>query len=388
MNDTNTGTNATANRTGSIYRTISACLVATTTISLFIAGCGNSSGNRSNISAASTNPPAQSVASSVPPNTTVAYITLPLAGEVIPINLNSLQIGSPIQVQPFPDPIAASPDGKLLLVGSFPNYSGGHLDSITPISAANHSPGKPITLPGNHPSGIVFTPNGKTALVAMWGGSTLVPVDIKTLKAGKPIPVHGPTGDLGVTPDGKLALVSNFGSDIGWSSGPIGDTVTPVNLITHKAGRPIVVGPNPCDIAINHSGTTAYVTISGGNEVVPINLKTFKTQKPYIVGSGPEGIAMSQDGSTLWVTVKGSPILSSNQNLGSLVSINLASGAITTILSNLNDAWSVIPIPSKNALLITNAQSYTAEIVSLSQAGSYTIIPLPSRPHAAALAIG
>ena len=53
-------------------------------------------------------------------------------------------------------------------------------------------------------------------------------------------------------------------------------TVTPVNLVTRKAGRAIGVGADPQAIALTPDGRTAYVVNSGSGTVTPINTVTRK----------------------------------------------------------------------------------------------------------------
>src|SRR6516164_3189422 len=93
--------------------------------------------------------------------------------------------------------IAVTPDGKTAyaITGT----------SVTPISTATNTPGKPIHIgqpnfPGT--DHIVITPDGKTAYVMT--GSGVTPISTVTNRAGTTIHVgQGDLAQIAITPDGK-----------------------------------------------------------------------------------------------------------------------------------------------------------------------------------------
>jgi hyaluronoglucosaminidase len=70
--------------------------------------------------------------------------------------------------------------------------------------------------------------------------NALVPVDIATDRAGKPIMLGGRPAAIVIAPDGKTAYAVSDGAGI----------VTPIDVTRHKAGAPIKVGPDPQAIVI------------------------------------------------------------------------------------------------------------------------------------------
>src|SRR5215471_6388787 len=123
-------------------------------------------------------------------------------------------------------------------------------DTVTPISAATNTPGKPIPVRAN-PTAIAITPNGKTAYVlsgAGFGPGYVTPVNTATNKAGTPIKVNGAPVAIAITPDGKTAYVAVAGLN----------EVVPIVTATNTTLPPIRVGPLPGAIAITPDGTTAY----------------------------------------------------------------------------------------------------------------------------------
>ena len=84
------------------------------------------------------------------------------------------------------------------------------------------------------------------------------------------------------------------------------NSVTPVNLVTRKAGKAIRVGKDPTAIAMAPGGGAVYVVNSGSGTVTPIATASRRLGSPIPVGSDPRGIAITPDGSTAFVTNTGS----------------------------------------------------------------------------------
>ncbi len=131
-------------------------------------------------------------------------------------------------------------------------------------------------------------PAQATAFVANSASSSVTPVNLVTRKAGPAIRVGTDPTAIAVTPNGAMAYVVNSGSD----------TVTPIETATRRAGPAIRVGQDPQAIAITPDGTTAYVTNAGSDSVTPIDLATGQAGPAIAVGSQPHAIAITPDGRT------------------------------------------------------------------------------------------
>ena len=149
--------------------------------------------------------------------------------------------GKPIKVGSQPDFIAITPNGKTAYVINGGSGNTGPA-TVTPISTATNTAGKPITVGGRDvafPDFIAITPNGKTAYVSVPGDvyaapGLVVPIQTATNTAGQAIMVGKFPGAIAITPNGKTAYVAN-------NSG-----VTPIDTATNKAGKPIKgVGRSP-----------------------------------------------------------------------------------------------------------------------------------------------
>jgi YVTN family beta-propeller protein len=154
--------------------------------------------------------------------------------------------------------------------------------TITPVDLTSGVADTPITT-GTLPDALAATPDGRDLLVADEGQDLLTVLDASDGEVLAQITVGLEPDAVAVSPDGRLALVAN--SDDG--------TVTPVNLETFKAGAPLHVGAEPDAIAIGGSGgDTAIVANLGSNSVTPIDLRTMTPGSPITVGDEPDAIAL------------------------------------------------------------------------------------------------
>jgi YVTN family beta-propeller protein len=157
--------------------------------------------------------------------------------------------------------------------------------TVTPVDLADRATDNPVTT-GTLPAGIAATPDGRMILVADEGADLLTVLDADDGDVLAQIPTGVEPDAVGVSPNGKVALVAN--SDDG--------TVTPVDLTTLTAMRPVKVGPQPDAIAIGGpGGDVALVANLGGNSVTPVDLATMTPGSPISVGDEPDAIAISPD---------------------------------------------------------------------------------------------
>ena len=176
------------------------------------------------------------------------------------------------------------------------------LNSVSVLEGA-HASGT-IADVGNGPVGIAAAPGGGRAYVADYGfnndvAHTLTPIDLVTGKAGKPITVGTGPMAVALTPDGDTAVVTLEGT----SSHP-GHTAVVVNLVTGRVSAPIDVGLNPEAVAVAPDGQTAYAASLSSAKVTPIDLATAPPQAGAPIalpGTAPRAIAVAPDGHTAYV---------------------------------------------------------------------------------------
>jgi YVTN family beta-propeller protein len=202
-------------------------------------------------------------------------------------------------------------------------------------------------------------PADPTAFVVNYGlgtvtPGTVTPVNLVTRRAGRAIGVGANPDAIAITPDGRTAYVANSGSG----------TVTPISTATGAASPAITVGADPQAIAITPDGRTAYVLNSGSDTVTPIAVATGAAGPPIRVGAYPRAMALTPDGRTLYV-------------------LNWEGGSVTPIATATNQPGRPIPTGSFPFAIAISPDGRAAYVANY---GSDTVTPIatatntPGRP--------
>lgn len=352
--------------------------IALVGLAVVASACGS---NKSPVATttSTTAPPAPSVTGWITRIGTGANVGL--GSTVVPWNLTTgaSGAGKAIAVGTFPAAEALTPNGKTLLVA---NYGAG---TLTPIDVATGIAGKAVEV-GNGPAGIAITPDGKTAYVTDAGLATLAdtvtPVNLVTDKPDTPITVgQGPEG-IAITPDGTRAYVADSGAVVTGQAGPVGHTVTPIDLTTGKALAPIDVGNAPGAVAITKDGATAYVTNANSGSLTPIAVATNTPGASISMPGAPSAIALNA--TTAWVTVGPSgvahgdvvvPVALATNAKGAPIPVGKGPSAIA-LTSDGQSAWVIC------------YASQTIESLNLAAGTHGTTITVPGGPYALVLTTG
>jgi YVTN family beta-propeller protein len=274
------------------------------------------------------------LALAISPDGTTAYLSNDAEpGTITPINLATDLAEAPITIgaKVLPGSIAITPDGSTAYVDDE------NTGAVIPVNLATKTVGTPIpacTTADDRPFDIVISPNGATAYVSCPIGGTVVPINTSTNTTGLPIVAGEGPGGLAITPNGATLYVANFGT-FAVVNGVVeqfsdGDTVTPVDTAKDTAGIPITVGSEPSSVAIVPDGTTAYVTNQASNTVSPIDIATDSAGSPIAVNAtlngSPTGgqIAITPDGTTAYVITGNNtivPIKTSNNTTETPISL-------------------------------------------------------------------
>ncbi len=211
-------------------------------------------------------------------------------GVVVPISALGTA-GTPIPIPGIASAMAVTADGATLLV-----VAGG---SVTVIDTATSTRRYEVVICPSA-SGLAVTPDGNSAWVTCDQQGTVVPVDLLRRQALDPIPVgYGPVNVV-ITPDGKTAYVVNYN---GTSPSDPEPTVVPVAIATRTAGPPIRLGyREAAAMALTRDGRTLYAVTGNGccaSSVVRIDTATNKVSKEFPTRcTGARGIALTEDGNT------------------------------------------------------------------------------------------
>jgi YVTN family beta-propeller protein len=134
---------------------------------------------------------------------------------------------------------------------------------------------------GDGPEGIAATPNGKWVLVALQGADQVAILDpgsgavLARLPTGR-VPVR-----VAVTPNSFTALVSNRASN----------DVTVLDVLERRVKTTVRVGQKPGGIVTNDTGTRAYVCNNDSNTVSVLSVPGFEVVDTIEAGAQPDGIA-------------------------------------------------------------------------------------------------
>jgi YVTN family beta-propeller protein len=251
-----------------------------------------------------------------------------LPGVVLPVDVASHAVGSPIAVGHGVAGSALSPDGHLLLVS---NSIDGTLSVVNLVSRSVVA-----TVPvGAGPVRAEISADGTTAWVALALDRTLVPLDLRTDHAGTSIPLaNAPTdlslaggsghawvlfsssaGDVTFLNGTALGHATRVGNDpnlliahdlsSAWVANAFSDTVQRVDLSGGAAGPPIHVARAPVDLALTRDHSQLLVLSFGDGShagaLTSVDTRTLKPSAPLPVGMAPSSLTLSPDGKSAYI---------------------------------------------------------------------------------------
>ena len=222
----------------------------------------------------------------ITPDGRTAFVSNAGSDTVTPIDLHSDVPGVPIAVGHDPHRLAITPDGRTLFVLDW----GGH--TVTPIDVRSERALTPIGV-GSYPSSIVISHDGGRAYVANYGSNTVTPITISAEHAGTPVNVGQAPSALALSPNGARLLVVD------------GDTDQVTTIVTKGLRRihSTRVGISPEAVAFARSGATAEIVNTISGTITPVDVASGRADKPISVGTYayPTQIIPAPDGRTALV---------------------------------------------------------------------------------------
>ncbi|HEV8676748.1 MAG TPA: YncE family protein [Methylomirabilota bacterium] len=219
-----------------------------------------------------------------------------------------------VEVGKQPSGLSINPRGDLALVANREDKS------ISVLSIQGDEVKLIDTVPmGDSVAHVVFTPDGKRALAVKFPAHKVAVLEVEGQKVAYnkyDVPVGLWPYNIGVTPNGKLALTADNGN-AGRSDGHV-DTVSVIDL---EANPPrvidrVVVGDAPEGFAVSPTGEIAVAILLSGNDgpknawfynrngrvaVLKIDGKKVTKVGEVEVRGLPEGVVFSPDGTHLYV---------------------------------------------------------------------------------------
>jgi DNA-binding beta-propeller fold protein YncE len=155
------------------------------------------------------------------------------------------------------------------------------------VPAIQLSGGGPQPLgPAGPPAAYVLTSENFAALES---DDAVTPINLATDRAGRPISIPGATQEI-PAPDGRAVYVNG-------TSG-----VTVISTVTNRVARAIRLGPAG-QMALAPDGKTLFVI--SGPLVIPVSTVTGRAGRPVRIGRpNPQWIVISRDGRTAYVTAQ------------------------------------------------------------------------------------
>lgn len=243
------------------------------------------------------------------------------------------------------DASAAAQDGRLVVV----NKSGHSVSVLEPAAGTVVA-----TIPTGHsPHEVAVSPDGRFAYVTDYGsgsapGSTVTVVDLGEAAVAKTLDLSPHTRPHGiqVISDGTFWVTtegSRHALHVDPESGEILQEVETGQEVTHM-------------VAVAEDADRVYTANIGSGTVTAIRASTGEVLRHLSTGAGAEGIDLSPDGERLYVT---------NRSAGTLSEIAVGPDSVTRSLSVGDFPIRVAVLPDGGRALVSNARGNEVALVDL-----------------------
>ncbi|TLS49994.1 YncE family protein [Paenibacillus antri] len=285
-------------------------------------------------------------------------------GSITRIDLTDNKVTASIEATGSVHNVQLSPDGKVLAATVVPEMNdedSGHAENgddahghgMTMNGLANFYDAASGNLiesveVGQHPAHVVYTSDGKLALVTNNEGNNVSIIDTSTYTVVDTIPTgKGPHG-FRISADNRFAYIANMGED----------TVSVIDLIERKENRRIKVGAAPVTTSVTSDGKLLAVTLNAENALAVVTLATDQIEK-IGVGSGPAQVYIQSDNLYAFVANQGTA-----DNPSRTVSkIDLADKKTVATIETGAGAHGVITSADTKKIYVTNMFENTLSII-------------------------
>lgn len=278
-------------------------------------------------------------------------------GSISKISVKQQKLIETFEIDEAVHNIQVSPDGKF--VGAVVVPEMGHDDDhsmamkgkVIFFDAKTNKIIKEVEV-GNHPAHIVFTEDGKYALVTNNEDNTVSVIDAKDYSIIQTIPTgKGPHG-FRISNDSKFAYVANMGED----------SVSVLDLQSFKEVEKILVGPTPVTTGITSDGKTLVVTLNKDNALAIIDLTSGKIDKVK-VGNGPAQVYIQPDNQFAYVANQGTEDNPSQ----SVSKVDLKSKKVTSTIETGAGSHGVVTSEDSKFTYVTNMFDNTVSVIDNEQ---------------------
>ena len=207
------------------------------------------------------------------------YIPLGSAGKVLIIDPQKRSVIGEIKGLPAVHGLAATPDGRFLVAGSYSERGSG-----------SGAPKKPAGVTEReHKAHHAERPKGQQ--VPIPAVSSVSIVDTAKGMVVRRIDVPGAVHHVAISPNGKHAVVTH----------PNQDAVSVIDLTLQRVVATVGTGVQPNYAVFGAKGERVFVSSSGDGAIVEIDANRWMRLGSIKVGESPEHVVLSRDGQTLFV---------------------------------------------------------------------------------------
>ena len=200
------------------------------------------------------------------------------------VDTKSWKIDQVVPVGATPKYVAVTPDDQRVLTANWCTYD------LSVSSTKDGAELKRIPL-GPYPRGIVVSPDGKVAYVAVMGSTRIAKVDLGTYAVSWINGVGLGPRHLVISPDGKYlyATLNKEGS------------VVKVDTATNQVVNRVRTGQQPRSMAISKDGTAVYVVNYQSSTMSKLDTADMRQLQSIPTGYHPIGIAYDDATGRVWV---------------------------------------------------------------------------------------
>ncbi|MBI2059736.1 MAG: bifunctional YncE family protein/alkaline phosphatase family protein [Nitrospirae bacterium] len=217
------------------------------------------------------------------PNGLELYAATGAGGEVVAYNGN-FERSWVIPIENYPAGLAATPDGRTLLVSRMLKHTVTLIDTERIEKIADLETWA-------YPLDIAVSPDGSRAYVSNWGDSSIAILDLREKRTLGRVEVGKHPEGVALNPDGNLLYVANSDSD----DVSVVDTATQTvaATISLKWNGTDPLGITPVDVAVSADGTRVYAATAGDNAIAVIDAAQRTLLGRIPVGHYPTALAAS-----------------------------------------------------------------------------------------------
>jgi 40-residue YVTN family beta-propeller repeat len=340
---------------------------AITALTLTLVGCGNAAKNET--AKQNEQPPTQTKVE----KKIAYYYSANEGGSLSKIDASTNKVLETIKADGSAHNVQVSPDGKIVAATSAVMMEKGKTEHGTMsmngsalfYDVETNKLIKKVEV-GKHPAHVVYTSDGKYALVTNNEDNNVSVIDTKDYNVvGKISTGNGPHG-FRISKDSRFAYVANMNED----------TVSILDIASFKELKKIKVGKTPVTTGITNDGKTLVVTVNGENTLAIVDLATDKVEK-IPAGVGPAQVYIQSDDKFAFVANQGTE----NNPSNTVNKIDLTTKKVVATIETGKGAHGVVTSADNKFVYVTNMYDNTVSAIDNISNKVIATVPVDKTPN-------